>query len=151
MTARNSAASSNTTNDRLQRLAQAAGVEMSFFEDDLTNLRHDYGTLGLLVDFGAMNDMNQEGRDLYVQNLMPLTHPGSRYLLFGFEKKFEPDEVERRFGEYFSIATFASKSNNSTFSPRFALYLMTRKEEVMFIDKMETEFANLKDLLEAQE
>lgn len=40
--------------------------------------------------------------------------------------------------------------DKSKFFAGFAAYLMTRKEEVMFIDKMETEFANLKDLLEAQ-
>jgi len=31
-----------------------------------------------------------------------------------------------------------------------ATYLMTRKEEVMFIDKTESESANLKDLMEDQ-
>lgn len=109
--------------------AQAAGVEVTFIQDDLTNLRHVTGTFELLLDFGALNDLNQKDRDSYVLNVLPLTQPGSRYLLFGFEKSFKSGEVERRFGEHFSIETIARKSSKGIFSPGYAYHLMTRKEE----------------------
>jgi len=109
--------------------AQAAGVEVTFIQDDLTNLRHVRGTFDLLLDFGALNDLNQKGRDSYVHNVLPLAHPGSRYLLFGFQKSLKASEVERRFGEHFSIETIARKSSKGIFSPGYAYHLMTRKEE----------------------
>jgi hypothetical protein len=58
-----------------------------------------------------------------------------------------PGEAERRFGEYFEIERVVRVKHGSR---GFATYLMIRKEEVMFIDKMETEAANLKDSLEVQ-
>jgi cyclopropane fatty-acyl-phospholipid synthase-like methyltransferase len=107
--------------------AQAAGVEVTFIEDDLTNLRHVSGSFDLLVDFGALNDLAQKERDSYVHNVLPLTHPGSRYLLLCFEKKLTSDEVERRFGEYFSIETIA-RNSESVFSRGIAVHLMTRRQ-----------------------
>jgi SAM-dependent methyltransferase len=104
--------------------AKAAGVKVTFVEDDLTNLRHVGGTFDLLVDYGALNDLNQEARNLYMQNVLPLAHQGSRFLLFGFEKALPPDEVERRFGDHFTIETIAGETE-SGFSREYAIYLMT--------------------------
>jgi hypothetical protein len=47
-------------------------------------------------------------------------------------------EAERRFGEHFEIERVAEIKSGSRSS---ATYLMTRKEEVMFIDKTESEMA----------
>jgi cyclopropane fatty-acyl-phospholipid synthase-like methyltransferase len=106
--------------------ADAASVEVTFIEDDLTNLRHIGGTFDLVVDYGALNDLTQQERDLYMSNVLPLTRPGSRFLLMCFEKKLPSDEVEQRFGETFNIEIIAKKSEDVL--PRYIVfYLMTRK------------------------
>ncbi len=142
--------------------AREAGVEVTFIEDDLTNLQHTNGTYDLLVDYGTLDDLRTPQRDLYMKNVLPLTHQGSLFLLYCFEwwplwweRPFidrvgvvmRPGEAERRFGEYFEIERVAEIIIGSRSS---ATYLMIRKEEVMFIDKTETEAANLKNLLEVQ-
>ncbi len=86
--------------------ARAAGVDVTFVKDDLTNLRHIGGTFDLLLDFGALNDLNREGRDAYVRNVLPLTHLRSRYVLMGFENKLPSAEVECRFGQHFNVETW---------------------------------------------
>jgi len=79
-----------------------------------------------------------EGRDLYLRNVLPLTHPGSQFLLWCFEwptqwwERFplgmalEPGEAERRFGEHFQIERIAGKTNLSGWPRGFAAYLMRR-------------------------
>lgn len=106
--------------------AHDAGVEVAFFEDDLTNLRHVDGTFDLVVDIGGLHSLTQEERDLYINNMLPLTHSSSRYLLMGFEKWLPSDEVERRFGENFNIEVLGRKSVDAI--PRNPVfYLMNRK------------------------
>jgi len=117
---------SQTAIKRARRKAQAEGVEVRFIEDDITNLHQVSGTFDLLTDFGAINDINQEARDLYMQNVLPLTHPGSHYLMFCFDSKLPFDEVEQRFGKNFRIETL-NKSPESGFPSGFAFYVMTRK------------------------
>ena len=117
---------SATAIKRARRKAQAEGVEVRFVEDDVTNLTQVNGTFDLTTDFGAINDINQEARDLYMQNLLPLTYPGSYYLMFCFNSKLPFDEVEQRFSKNFSIET-QNKSVESGFPSGITLYLMTRK------------------------
>ena len=106
--------------------AQAAGVEVILVEDDLTNLRHVSGTFDLLVDIGALNDLNQGERDSYMENILPLTHPGSRFILMCFTKSLPPNEVERRFGDHFNIEILTEQSGS--IDPRdFIFYSMTRR------------------------
>jgi hypothetical protein len=79
-------------------------------------------------------------RDLYVNNVLPLTHPGSLFLLFcgewpprWWERMFldgaalKPGEVEDRFGEYFKIEVLSKEETGSSFMPKWATYLLTRK------------------------
>jgi len=101
-------------------------VEVRFIEDDVTNLHQVSGTFDLITDFGAINDINQEDRDLYMQNVLPLTHPGSYYLMFCFESKLPFDEVEQRFSKNYRIETL-NKSPESGFPSGIAFFLMTRK------------------------
>lgn len=105
--------------------SQSAGVEVRFIEEDLTDLRQVSGAFDLLVDVGALNDMNQEARDLYMHSILPLTHRGSQYLLMCFESKLGSEELDRRFAEHFSIETVARKTEAVT-SRGMAVYLMTR-------------------------
>jgi SAM-dependent methyltransferase len=147
-----------------RKRAQAAGVEITFVQDDLTNLRHISGKYDFLVDFGTFDDLNQKDRQLYLENVLPLTKPGSLFFLWCFEwptrwwERFpfpmalEPGEVEELFGDYFNLERIAGSDgyDYSTYPRGVATYLMARKEEVMFIDKTETEAVNLKDSLEFQ-
>ena len=118
---------SPTAIKRARKNAQKEGVEVNFTEDDLTNLRHISGTFDLLVDIGALNDLSEVDRDLYIQNVLPLARPSSRFLLGGFKKKLGLDEIERRFGERFHIEDVPGELDPRTSSAGFRYFLMTRK------------------------
>jgi cyclopropane fatty-acyl-phospholipid synthase-like methyltransferase len=118
---------SHTAIKRARNNAQEAGLEITFFEDNLTDLRHVTGTFDLLVDFGALNDMNRENRSSYVENIVPLTRPGTRYLLGAFNKKFEPGEIELRFWEHFRWETLPVEQDPTMSSAGFSYHLMTRR------------------------
>jgi SAM-dependent methyltransferase len=128
-----------------RKRAREAGVSVDFIRDDLTNLRHVTGTFDLLVDYGTLDDLTPEARDLYLKNVLPLTHAGSRFLLYGFEyekrwweklvpffeEPFTSGEVERRFGLHFAIEKVAGKVDYSRWlAAGEAVYLMTRKGEI---------------------
>jgi cyclopropane fatty-acyl-phospholipid synthase-like methyltransferase len=106
--------------------AQAAGVEVTFVEDDLTNLRHVNGTYDLLVDFGALNDLIPGDRDSYMKNVLPLTHTSSCIILMCFTKSLPPDEVDQRFGDLFNIENLSRRSESVT-SRTINLYFMTSR------------------------
>jgi SAM-dependent methyltransferase len=122
--------------------AREAGVEVTFIEDDLTNLQQVNDTFDLLVDYGTLDDLNPSERDLYMKNVLPLTHQNSLLLLFCFEWKtrwwerlltfigtmaIEPGEAQHRFGEFFTTERIAGGNTGSSFMPAEATYLMTRK------------------------
>jgi SAM-dependent methyltransferase len=123
-----------------RKRAAEAGVSVNFVEDDLTNLRHVGGPFDLLVDYGTLDDLSLKDRDLYVQNVLPLTHPGTQFLLYCFEWKTrwwerpifyhmacEPGEIRRRFEAQFEIERYAEESMDSWLMPGYAVYLMNRK------------------------
>jgi ubiquinone/menaquinone biosynthesis C-methylase UbiE len=122
--------------------AEEAGVTVNFVQDDLTDLRHVNESYDLLVDYGTLDDLIAPDRDLYVQNVIPLTQPGTRFLLYCFEweprwweRPFffnlacEPGEINRRFGSYFEIERYAEGTMDSWLMPSYAVYLMSRKAE----------------------
>lgn len=119
--------------------ARESGVEANFVVDDLTNLQHINGAFDLLVDYGALDDLSPSRRDLYMKNVLPLTHPGSLFLLlcgewsprwwerlFSYSTALKPGEVEHRFGEYFEIEVISKIETGSVLMPMWATYLMTR-------------------------
>ena len=126
--------------EKARRRADAASVEVRFMVDDLTDLRNVNGSYDFLVDYGTLDDLGSKDRDLYVQNVVPLTHRGSRFLLWcfewprrwwerfiPFEQAFVPGEAQRRFGQDFEIEHIAG-----SYTPKmwrwhigFAAYLMT--------------------------
>ncbi len=124
--------------------ASEAGVQANFIVDDLTNLQHISGKFTFLLDYGVLDDLRPRQREPYLRNLLSLTHPGSHYLLLGFEypmrwwEKLVPfydvpfysGEIEQRFGLYFEIEKIASKIDYSKWPPGYAVYLMTRKGEM---------------------
>ncbi|MFX1481789.1 MAG: class I SAM-dependent methyltransferase [Promethearchaeota archaeon] len=123
--------------------AREAGVSVSFIVDDLTDLRHVFGTYDLLVDYGTLDDLPPSERNLYVKNILPLTHPDTLFLLFCFEwfprwwerplfdrMAMKPGEVGFRFGNYFDIERISGRKipDFSKFPPGYGVYLMRRKE-----------------------
>jgi ubiquinone/menaquinone biosynthesis C-methylase UbiE len=125
--------------DMGRQRAKEARVRVDFIQDDLTNLKHVSGTFDLLVDYGTMDDLSRENRDLYVQNVLPLTHKGSQFVFYCFEwpirwweRPFyhllacEPGEVERRFHKYFEIEKIAGEVSNKGFPAGYGIYLMKR-------------------------
>ena len=123
-----------------QALARAAGVSVAFILDDLTDLKHVNGTFDLLIDYGTLDDLTPKKRELYLRNVLPLTHPGSLFLLYAFE--WEPrwwersfyshvaldlGEVKLRFSPYFQIEEIARNQQQKGFPRGYAVYLMTRK------------------------
>jgi cyclopropane fatty-acyl-phospholipid synthase-like methyltransferase len=111
---------------RANKNAREAGVQVRFVQDDLTDLRHVSGTYELLLDVGAFSDLDQGQRDGYMQNMLPLSHRGSLYLLMCFESKLEPMELERRFAEHFDIEMISGRTEMVT-SRSIAVYLLAKR------------------------
>lgn len=120
--------------------AAAAGVQVDFVQDDLTDLRHISGTFDFLLDYGTLDDLQPQQRDLYLKNVIPLTRPGSLFLIYCFEwepRWFErmyynrmachPGEIEHRFSPFFEVRRYAGETGLSGLPHGWAVYLMTRK------------------------
>jgi SAM-dependent methyltransferase len=122
--------------------AREAGVEVTFIEDDLTDLQHVSDTFELLVDYGTLDDLSPPQRDHYLKNVLPLTHQGSLFVLYTFEWKLrwwerpfvnrvglamQPGEVQRLFGEFFDVERVARVEMGSWLIPTSTTYLMARK------------------------
>jgi cyclopropane fatty-acyl-phospholipid synthase-like methyltransferase len=131
-----------------RKSALAARLAVKFVVDDLTNLQKISGPFDVLVDYSTLDDLHPEQRDRYVENVVPLTRPGSQFVLyclewtlswwekltlqalsrFGFgQLTLEPGEVKRRFGEYFHIQKVAGETKEHDYPRGYAVYLMTRK------------------------
>jgi hypothetical protein len=122
--------------------ARQAGVEVTFIQDDLTNLRFTNGTFDLLVDYGTLDDLPSSRRNLYIKNVLPLSHPGSSFLLYCFEWEpswwvslfagrlgvaMNPGEIEHLFGEHYEIEVFSKMGGPPQYGLRWVTYLMKRK------------------------
>ncbi len=129
--------------EKARARAKDLGVQVNFIVDDLTNLGHVSGSFDFLLDYGVLDDLRLYQRELYLRSMLPLTQPGSYYLLWGFEYPmrwweklvpfydipFYPGEIVERFGKYFEIERIAGKVDYSKWPPGYAAYLMTRKED----------------------
>ena len=119
--------------------AEHCGLKVNFLVDDLTHLEKVSGTYDLLVDYGTLDDLRPRGRKRYLDNVLPLTHVGSRFLLFAFEWQrhwwerinyfsmaLDMGEVEQRFSPYFHIEEIDRHASPTGFIRGDATYLMTR-------------------------
>lgn len=134
-----------------RRKALVARVAVNFVHDNLTNLKKVGGLFDLLVDYSTLDDMTCEERDSYVRNILPLTRPGSQFVLYclewtlvwwekltlkllsryGFgQLTVEPGEVKRLFGEHFYINLVAGESKEYGYPRNYAVYLMIRKPDL---------------------
>lgn len=131
--------------DRANRNAEAAGVEVRFEVDDLTDLAHRYGTFDLLVDYGTLDDLNTKQRARYLEQILPLAAPGARFLLWCFEWRlsrlerateailpmgtaFQPGDVDHMFAGRFRVEKIAGETRRKGWPKGYAAYLMTRKD-----------------------
>lgn len=119
--------------------AHEAGVAINLIVDDLTNLQNINGTFDLLIDYGVLDDLSLHHRDLYLKNVLPLTHSGSMFLFFCFEWQprwwerlffdnlaLKPGEVGHRFSEHFEIEVISKIESGFWIMPMSATYLLTR-------------------------
>jgi len=126
-----------------KKRAMEAGVTVDFIQDDLTDQRNVSGSFDLLVDNGTLDDLHPSQRDLYLQNVLPLTHTGSLFVLYCFE--WQPhgwehlvydrlalrlNEANERFSRFFEIEKIAGEQNLPGFPRGWAVYLMKRNETV---------------------
>lgn len=109
-----------------RRAAVDAGVDAQFVVDDLTELSNVAGQFDLLVDYGALNDLNQIQRDAYMTRVLPLAREGSQIFLMCFDSKLPEEEVNRRFGDDFEIKKTSSKGEPGT-RRTFSFYLMNKQ------------------------
>ena len=100
---------SRTAIQAARRHAAAAGVDVEFLVDDLTRLSSINGPFDLLIDIGTLNDIRGRDRDLYMENVIPLTRPGSVFVLFGFEKHLSQREREALFSPAFAVETLEKR------------------------------------------
>ena len=117
---------SSSAIQKARRRAKLEGLDVKFIVDDLTDLKHVSGTYDMVLDFGALNDLSQRARDLYMINVLPLTQPGGHYVMFSFDRMLPTEEVTERFGQEFSIEVL-HKGPESRFPGVLRLYWMTRK------------------------
>jgi SAM-dependent methyltransferase len=131
--------------EKARSSAREAGVEVDFVLDDLTHLSRVKGPFDLLVDYSSFDDLKPKARAAYVRSVVPLTRPGTRFLLWCFEWEpnlreravtailpvgnltLRPGEVERAFSGSFDVERIASESGLSAWPRGWASYLMTRR------------------------
>lgn len=64
--------------------AQRANVKMDFQLGDVSRLDFLRESFDLILDIGCLHGLDRESRTRYAEQLRRLTHPGSKFLLFGF-------------------------------------------------------------------
>jgi SAM-dependent methyltransferase len=64
--------------------AQRAGVKSDFHLGDVSRLDFLREPFDLIFDIGCLHGLDHESRTRYAEQLRRLTHPGSKFLLFGF-------------------------------------------------------------------
>jgi SAM-dependent methyltransferase len=137
---------SSTAIEKARNKAKTVGVSVNFEVDDFTKLRHVTGPFDFLLDYGAFDDLSPKDREKYLQNVLPLTHQGSQFLLWCFEWKLrwwelvllrllpfgrialEPGETQLYFGEHFEIERISGTANRKGWPRGYACYLMIRRE-----------------------
>lgn len=110
-----------------RKSAEAAGIEARFLVGDLTDLPDLDGRFDLIVDYGALNDLNQHQRDAYMAQVLPLAAEGSQFVLLCFDNKLSSMEIDQRFGDSYQIDLVKAKGETGT-RRTISLYLMQHRE-----------------------
>lgn len=126
-----------------QQRGAAAGVTVTWIEDDLTNLQRVEGTFDFLVDWGVYDDLSPASRRAYLRNVLPLTHRESLFLIYVHEwplrwydrllralfhiGPMQPGEIEADFGPHFQVETIVVRHHGRGYLAGEAVYLMHRR------------------------
>lgn len=106
--------------------AVSQGVDVDFVVDDLTDLQHLEGEFDFLLDFGALNDLDAQQRDAYMENLRELGAADSQMLLMCFDNKLPSEEIQQRFQQTHEIEPLPSKRETGG-RRALSFYLLRRK------------------------
>ncbi|MEX1124297.1 MAG: class I SAM-dependent methyltransferase [Acidimicrobiia bacterium] len=129
--------------DKARARAVEAGVDASFVVGDLTadSIPGLEGSFDFLMDFGTLDDLKGEARDLMVATIDRLSRPGSIFLEWCFygasedlprisfsgpsrlSSSIEPGELEERFGERWDIEPLSSEPQRF-----FACFLLRKRQ-----------------------
>lgn len=124
--------------------AAGRGVAVDFRVADVTSMPEVEGPFDLIVDYGTFDDLPEENRPACYAEILRVSRPGTRLLLWCFEHppgrwaplirlvfggtgSVRPGEIEQTFGPSFDVERIANGSTGMRVQPSWACYLMTRK------------------------
>ncbi len=81
---------------KARQKARQAGIQASFFTDDVTQLNQIEGRFDLILDMGCFHSLPPNDRPAYIENVERLLAPRGTYLLYAFLK--ENDQQDRGLG-----------------------------------------------------
>lgn len=97
--------------DAARDKAQRAGVTVDFRVGDVTRLDSLHEPFDLVLDVGCFHGLDAAGRARYAEHLARLTHPGSQFLIWGFEGQrflgtygITPEQVRQQFMPHFRVS-----------------------------------------------
>ncbi len=93
--------------------AQRAGIHPEFHVGDASRLDFLREPFDLILDIGCLHGLDRESRIRYAEQLRRLTHPGSKFLLFGFMRPV-----------FFGSYHLTPQETRALFEPAFALSSM---------------------------
>jgi SAM-dependent methyltransferase len=108
--------------------ARRAIVELDLHLSDVSRLDFLFRTFDLVLDIGCLHGLDRESRTRYAEQLRRLTHPGSKFLLFGFMRP-----------AFFGSYHLTPEETRALFEPAFAFTSMwpashRDREDVVWYD-----------------
>ena len=108
--------------------ARRAGVNLDLHLGDVSHLDFLREPFDLILDVGCLHGLDRESRMRYAEHLRRLTHPGSKFLLFGFIRP-----------AFFGSYHLTPAETRALFEPAFALNsvhpaLNRDREDVVWYD-----------------
>jgi cyclopropane fatty-acyl-phospholipid synthase-like methyltransferase len=82
---------------KARQKARQAGIQASFYVEDVTHLEKFNGKFDLILDIGCFHSLPADKRPAYIKNLERLLAPQGTYLLYAFLK--DNDREERGLGQ----------------------------------------------------
>lgn len=90
--------------------AQRAGVKIDLHLGDVSRVDFLFDSFDLVLDIGCLHGLDRASRTRYAEQLRRLTHPGSKFLLFGFMRPvffgryhLAPEEIHALFEPVFVL------------------------------------------------
>ena len=77
---------------KARQKARQAGIQASFYVDDVTRLEKIKDRFDLILDIGCFHSLPSDRRQAYLKNLERLLSPNGTYLLYAFLKENEQEQ-----------------------------------------------------------